>query len=159
MRRLPALSLGVAAPSSVLLPPGAHGLPFQGLYSASKFALEGLTESLRQEVAPFGIQAPLVQPGDVKTPLTENRVLASQAGPGSAYREHFETVLGTIEADERAGVPPEDVARTVLELVAGGPVRYSVGKLVQRAAVLAKWVLPSRTFEQLLMSFYGLSRD
>ncbi len=139
---------------------GAVGLPFQGLYSASKFALEGLTESLRQEVAPFGIQATLVQPGDVKTRITENRVLAGQSGPGSAYRAHFEKALATIEADERAGVPPEFVARMVLELAENGPVRvrYSVGKLAQRAAVMAKWVLPSRTFEQLVMSLYGLSR-
>ncbi|WP_164008801.1 SDR family oxidoreductase [Pyxidicoccus trucidator] len=140
---------------------GAVGLPFQGLYSASKFALEGLTECLRIEVAPFGIEATLLQPGDVKTRLTENRVLASQAGPGSAYQVQFETALRTIEADERDGVPPEDVARRVLELLERGPVRvrYSVGKLVQRAALLAKWVLPSRTFEQLLMSLYGLSRS
>jgi NAD(P)-dependent dehydrogenase (short-subunit alcohol dehydrogenase family) len=140
---------------------GEVGLPFQGLYSASKFALEGLTESLRQEVAPFGIQATLVQPGDVRTRITENRVQASHSGPGSAYRAHFETALRTIEADERAGVPPEDVARRVLELLENGPVRvrYSVGKLAQRAAVMAKWVLPSRTFEMLVMSLYGLSRD
>ncbi|WP_163989627.1 SDR family oxidoreductase [Pyxidicoccus caerfyrddinensis] len=140
---------------------GAVGLPFQGLYSASKFALEGLTESLRQEVAPFGIQATLVQPGDVHTRITENRVLASQSGQGSAYRAPFETALKTIEADERDGVPPEDVARTVLELLEHGRVRvrYSVGKLVQRAAVMAKWVLPSRAFEALVMSLYGLSRD
>ncbi|MBZ4418734.1 SDR family oxidoreductase [Myxococcus sp. RHSTA-1-4] len=140
---------------------GVVGLPFQGLYSASKFALEGLTESLRLEVAPFGIQATLVQPGDVRTRLTENRVKAQRSGPGSAYQAPFETALRTIEAEERAGVPPEEVARTVLELMEGGPVRvrYSVGKLAQRAAVLAKWVLPSRTFEQMVMSLYGLSRS
>ncbi|NMO17699.1 SDR family oxidoreductase [Pyxidicoccus fallax] len=139
---------------------GMVGLPFQSFYSASKFALEGLTESLRQEVAPFGIQATLVQPGDVRTRLTENRVKAQRSGPGSAYQAPFETALRTIENDERNGVPAEDVARTVLELMEGGPVRvrYAVGKLAQRAAVLAKWVLPSRTFEQIVMSLYGLSR-
>jgi NAD(P)-dependent dehydrogenase (short-subunit alcohol dehydrogenase family) len=139
---------------------GAVGLPFQGLYSASKFALEGLTESLRQEVASFGIEATLVQPGDVKTRITENRVLASQSGPGSVYRAQFETALATIEAEERAGVPPEDVARTVVTLVENGTVRvrYPVGRLAQRVAVMAKWVLPSRTFERLVMSVYGLSR-
>jgi NAD(P)-dependent dehydrogenase (short-subunit alcohol dehydrogenase family) len=139
---------------------GVVGLPFQGLYSASKFALEGLTESLRQEVAPFGIQATLVQPGDVRTRLTENRVRALRSGPGSAYQAPFEAALRVIEAEERAGVPPEVVARTVLELMEreSVSVRYSVGKLAQRAAVLARWVLPSRTFEQLVMSLYGLSR-
>ncbi|MFP2932926.1 SDR family oxidoreductase [Pyxidicoccus sp. 3LG] len=139
---------------------GVVGLPFQSLYSASKFALEGLTESLRQEVAPFGIEATLVQPGDVRTRLTDNRVRAQRSGEGSAYRERFETALRIIESEEQAGVPPEDVARKVLELMEGGAVRvrYSVGKVAQRSAVLAKLLLPSRTFEKLLMSLYGLSQ-
>ncbi|HZI14834.1 MAG TPA: SDR family oxidoreductase [Myxococcus sp.] len=139
---------------------GAAGLPFQGLYSASKFALEGLTESLRQEVAPFGIEATLVQPGDVRTRVRENRVKARRSGPGSAYWEAFATVLKTVEAEEGEGVPPEDVAHKVLALTErrGVRVRYTVGHLSQRASLLAKTLLPSRTFEQLVMSLYGLTR-
>ncbi|MFY1831247.1 SDR family oxidoreductase [Myxococcus fulvus] len=139
---------------------GVVGLPFQGLYSASKFALEGLTESLRQEVEAFGIQASLVEPGDVRTRLTDNRVRAAGSHDGSAYREPFEKVLAIIEKEEREGVPAEAVARKVLEVMeeeAPG-VRYSVGKLSQRAAVVAKALLPARTFEGLLMSMFGLKR-
>ncbi|MCP3102168.1 SDR family oxidoreductase [Myxococcus sp. K15C18031901] len=139
---------------------GVVGLPFQGFYSASKFALEGLTESLRQELEPFGIQAALVQPGDVRTRLTDNRVRAAGSGEGSAYHAAFETVLGIIEKEEREGVPPEDVARCVLSLMEAPsmPVRVSVGKLAQRAAVVAKTVLPAKTFEGVLMSMYGLKK-
>ncbi|MCK8498880.1 SDR family oxidoreductase [Myxococcus fulvus] len=139
---------------------GVVGLPFQGLYSASKFALEGLTESLRQEVEAFGIQASLVEPGDVRTRLTDNRVRAAGSRDGSAYREPFEKVLAIIEKEEREGVPAEAVARKVLEVMeAREPdVRYSVGKLSQRAAVVAKTLLPARTFEGLLMSMFGLKR-
>jgi NAD(P)-dependent dehydrogenase (short-subunit alcohol dehydrogenase family) len=139
---------------------GSVGLPFQGLYSASKFALEGFTESLRQELAPFGVQATLVQPGDVRTRITDNRVRARGAGPDSAYREHFETALRIIEQEERAGAPPEAVARLVLELLGreNVKVRYTVGHLSQRALAAAKSALPSRTFERAVMSFYGLGR-
>ncbi|WP_164000591.1 SDR family oxidoreductase [Pyxidicoccus caerfyrddinensis] len=139
---------------------GAAGLPFQGLYSASKFALEGLTESLRQEVAPFGIEATLVQPGDVRTRVRENRVKASQSGPGSAYREAFMKVLQAVEVEEGEGIAPEAVARKVLALTEkrGVRVRYTVGHLSQRAALMAKTLLPSRTFEQMVMSIYGLTR-
>ncbi|TQF10655.1 SDR family oxidoreductase [Myxococcus llanfairpwllgwyngyllgogerychwyrndrobwllllantysiliogogogochensis] len=139
---------------------GAVGLPFQGFYSASKFALEGLTESLRQEVEAFGIHATLVQPGDVRTRLTDNRVRAAASGEGSAYRESFEKVLAIIEKEEREGVPSEDVARRVLEVmeVEAPDVRYSVGKLAQRAALVAKALLPAKTFEGILMSMYGLKR-
>lgn len=139
---------------------GVVGLPFQGLYSASKFALEGLTESLRQEVEAFGLQATLVEPGDVRTRLTDNRVRAAGSGEGSAYRDAFEKVLAIIEKEERDGVHAEDVARKVLEVMeAEAPdVRYSVGKLSQRAAVVAKTLLPARTFEGILMSMFGLKR-
>ena len=50
---------------------GQIAIPFQGLYSASKFALEGLSESLRMEVRPFGIKVILIQPGDHRTALTQ----------------------------------------------------------------------------------------
>ncbi|WP_426754630.1 SDR family oxidoreductase [Myxococcus sp. Y35] len=139
---------------------GAAGLPFQGLYSASKFALEGLTESLRQEVAAFGIEATLLQPGDVRTRVREYRVRAGRSGPGSAYHEVFEKVLALVEAGEGEGVPPEQVARKVLMLVEGQrvDVRYSVGHLSQRVALLSKRLLPARTFEHIVMAVHGLSR-
>lgn len=137
---------------------GVVGLPFQGLYSASKFALEGLTESLRQEVAAFGIQVTLLQPGDVRTPITENRVRAQRSGSGSAYQRAFETALGIIEKEERAGAPVELVAKQVQELVERKQVnvRYSVGHLSQRLLTHTKSVLPARLFERIVMSYYGL---
>ena len=68
---------------------GLFGLPFQSFYSASKFALEGFTESLRHEVGKFGIRVVLVEPGDVKTGFTGSRVLAAAAGSSSAYAAAF----------------------------------------------------------------------
>ncbi|MBJ6762566.1 SDR family oxidoreductase [Myxococcaceae bacterium JPH2] len=137
---------------------GAIGLPFQGLYSASKFALEGFTEALRQEVRPFGIHAVLIQPGDIQTRITQNRVRAQATGPGSTYQEHFEGALKVIEREEQAGIPPTAVAQQVLRLVTGRSfrVRYRVGRLSQTSSVAAKAILPSGMFEKALMSFYGL---
>ncbi|ADO74658.1 SDR family oxidoreductase [Stigmatella aurantiaca] len=137
---------------------GVAGLPFQGLYSASKFALEGLTESLRLEVASFGIQVTSLQPGDVYTPITENRVRVRQSGPDSPYRSAFATALGIIEKEERAGAPAGLVARHVLTLLERKQVgvRYTVGRLSQRIITAAKAFLPSRLFEHLLKSYYGL---
>ncbi|KFA90258.1 SDR family oxidoreductase [Archangium violaceum] len=139
---------------------GVVGLPFQGLYSASKFALEGLTESLRQEVAPFGVRVTLLQPGDVRTPITDNRVRVRQAGPGSSYQEYFEAALGIIEKEERAGVTPEAVAEQVLALMGRRvpEVRSTVGHLSQRVLTATKAFLPSKTFEKMVMSYYGLTR-
>jgi NAD(P)-dependent dehydrogenase (short-subunit alcohol dehydrogenase family) len=138
---------------------GVVGLPFQGLYSASKFALEGLTESLRQEVAPFGVRVTLLQPGDVRTPITDNRVRARGCDSSSVYWSVFEAALRIIEKEERAGAPVELVARRVLALMEREPlaVRYTVGHVSQRLLTSTKAFLPSRLFERILMSYYGLS--
>jgi NAD(P)-dependent dehydrogenase (short-subunit alcohol dehydrogenase family) len=137
---------------------GVAGLPFQGLYSASKFALEGLTESLRLEVASFGIQVTSIQPGDISTPITENRVRTRRSGPESPYRSTFETALGIIEKEERAGAPATLVAQQILKSMERKQVgvRSTVGHLSQRIITAAKTFLPSRLFERLLKSYYGL---
>jgi len=60
---------------------GRIGIPFQAFYSASKFAIEGFTEALRMEVAPFGIQVVLIEPGDFRTGFTAARRMAEPGAP------------------------------------------------------------------------------
>ena len=73
---------------------GLVPLPFQGFYSASKFALEGMSEALRMEVRPFGIRVVLVEPGDCRTHFTANRRPAAGADcSGSAYRPWFSAAM------------------------------------------------------------------
>lgn len=132
---------------------GGMGLPFQGIYCASKFAVEGLTESLRQEALPFGIRVVSVQPGDVRTPITDNRVLSECS---ASYRAMFDRTLSVIEAGERAGAHPDAIARQTVDLlsVRRPAVSYMVGLFAQRLAAQLKRVLPQRLFERLLMSHY-----
>ena len=139
---------------------GRLGLPFQGLYSASKFALEGLTESLRPEVAPFGIEVVLIEPGDIATSVVENRIRAVASGAGSAYRENFTRVVALFEKEEKAGASPQVVARRIAALIATQrpAVRYTVGPLAQRFLAALKPLSPSRFFERCLMLYYGLKR-
>jgi len=137
---------------------GLFGLPFQSFYSASKFALEGWTECLRHEVNPFGIRVVLVEPGDVKTGFTGNRVRAAAAGSASAYDKMFSKCMLAVEKEEQQGVPPEAIARLVCRIIQGsakGP-RYTCGQVAQRAAAVLKRVLPGRLFETIIGSFYGL---
>lgn len=137
---------------------GLFGLPFQSLYSASKFAMEGWTESLRFEVRPFGIRVVLIEPGDVKTGFTGSRVLAARATTSSAYHDRFSKCLGIVEKEERRGVAPETIARVICKTVAGsakGP-RYTCGAALQRLSAILKRVLPGRLFEKIIGSFYGM---
>jgi len=138
---------------------GLFGLPFQGLYSASKFALEGLSESLRLEVRPFGIRVVLVEPGDTRTSITHNRVLARASGVDSAYDEFFHRVQTVFEKEEAGGIAPEAVAVLVARIVAcrHPRVRYTVGRPTQRLSALIKRLVPSTVFERILLSYYGLA--
>lgn len=137
---------------------GRMGLPYQGLYAASKFALEGLLESLRMEVAPLGVRVALVEPGDVATGFTAARRIAAAAGEGSAYRESFRRVLARIESDEGGGVAPAAAATVIARVVEDPdpPLRTTVGKADQRLAGVLQPLLPDRWFLKILSSHYGL---
>jgi NAD(P)-dependent dehydrogenase (short-subunit alcohol dehydrogenase family) len=136
---------------------GLIGLPFQAMYSASKFAIEGFTEALRYETLPFGIRTVLVEPGDIRTAITANRERAD--GAGNAYDELFDTVLSIIEREERRGVDPDSVARLVTAICDGRScrLRYTSGKISQRGTAWIKRVLPHVSFERMLGLYYGLS--
>ena len=96
---------------------GLVAVPYQGLYSASKFALEGLSEALRLEVRPFGIRVVLIEPGDHRTGLTDNRRATAAARENPAYRDRYERAVARMAADERGGPAPEAVARLVRRIV------------------------------------------
>ncbi len=137
---------------------GLISLPFQSLYSASKAALEAMSESLRMEVKRFGIHVTLVEPGDTRTEFTANRRNTRGADENPVYREAYQRTLAQIEKDERNGVPPETVARTVLRIVAAPrpKVRYAVGPFHQKLAVPVKRLIPAGLFERIMMMVYGV---
>lgn len=137
---------------------GLIALPFQGAYSTSKFALEGLTEALRMETRPFGIHVSLVEPGDFKTGFTRNRVHTAATRDGTPYGARLDTALGIMERDEQNGPDPARVAALVERIVvARSPrLRYTAGRPLQRTAAVLKRLLPGGIFERLLMQTYRL---
>lgn len=138
---------------------GRIGLPFQGLYSATKFALEGLAEALSLEVRAYGVRVVLVEPGDYRTAFTDRRARVRGASGASVYRDAFSRALAVIERDERGAATPEPVARLVCRVLeARRPrLRYTVGPTMQRIAVQLKKVLPSRAFESILADTYRVA--
>jgi NAD(P)-dependent dehydrogenase (short-subunit alcohol dehydrogenase family) len=132
---------------------GLLAIPYQGIYSASKFALEGLTEALRLEVKQFDIYVSLVEPGDHRTALTRNRVRTM----ASTYGQRAERAIARMAQDEQAGPDPEGVARVVLKVLeAKRPrLRYTAGPAVQRVAVLLKRVAPYSVIERIMDIYYS----
>jgi NAD(P)-dependent dehydrogenase (short-subunit alcohol dehydrogenase family) len=137
---------------------GLMGAPFQGVYSATKFAVEGMTEALRMEVKRFGIDVVLLEPGDIRTPFTDNRRHTAASQVSDLYKEQYATTLAKIEADERGGAPPEQVGQMVVRIASRRRrrVRYAVGPLYEQLAIVAKVLLPSTVFERLIMMNYRL---
>ncbi|HVA02378.1 MAG TPA: SDR family oxidoreductase [Acidimicrobiales bacterium] len=137
---------------------GVVAIPFQAFYSASKFALEGLGEALAYEVAPFGIDVTLVQPGNVRTEFTANRKMAEAASGDVDYRAALDAAVGVMERDEANGVAPEDVAAVVHKVLDARrpPRRVSVGKSAERVGILAKRLLPHRVFEAAAKGSLGV---
>jgi NAD(P)-dependent dehydrogenase (short-subunit alcohol dehydrogenase family) len=123
---------------------GALSLPFQGLYSATKFAVEGMSEALHAEVRPFGIHVVLVQPGDFRTGFTEAR--RTVATEGSAYAARSRHALETAARDERAGADPQQLARLIERIVGNNRPnrRYVVGPSSQEWLMRLRYVLPGR---------------
>jgi short-subunit dehydrogenase len=136
---------------------GIVGLPYSGLYSATKFALEGVSESLRLEVRQFGIKVVLVEPGDFQTKTTSNRRVAVGAQSG-VYREIFERTKEKQDKEEMNGATPEPIAKLVGRILnkKQPKTRYSVGRFDQRIVIPLKRLLPQGSFERLFRLFMGV---
>jgi NAD(P)-dependent dehydrogenase (short-subunit alcohol dehydrogenase family) len=135
---------------------GLIAIPYQGLYSAAKFALEGFSESLRLEVRRLGVRVVLVEPGDHRTGLTGNRRRTAESQSNPAYRDRFHRAVERTAADEQNGPEPEAVARLVLRIV-GNPrprLRYTAGPIPQRAAIWLKRLMPYSLVEKVLDFYY-----
>ena len=137
---------------------GVIGIPFQAYYSASKFALEGFAEALAYEVAPFGVQVTLVQPGNIATDFTASRKLAEASRGDAVYAAAMTRAVSVMERDEASGAPAALVAATVQRVLDArrAPRRISAGKAGERAGLMAKRLLPFRVFEAAAKGSLGV---
>ncbi len=145
---------------------GRLAMPLLGAYSASKFAVEALTDSLRLEVEPWGIGVAVIEPGGIATPIWEKAQAAGlelkrRATP-DGLRLYAAAIAAVEKASERAvrrAIPPEVVARVVLHaLTAPRPkTRYIVGRDARIRAVMAK-LLPDRTRDRVLARILRLPK-
>jgi short-subunit dehydrogenase len=138
---------------------GLAATPYQGLYSASEFALEGLAEGLRIEVAGFGIEVGIIELGSFRTAFGQKRLLAARASASSPYRPMLETALGVLSRDESMGLEPLVAARAVYAALAARrlPLRTTAGSLRRRILVHFRLWLSPRAFERLMRKYYRLS--
>jgi NAD(P)-dependent dehydrogenase (short-subunit alcohol dehydrogenase family) len=119
---------------------GRLALPFQGLYAATKFALEGLTESYRYELAPFGIDAAIIEPGTFPTPIAAKRQIAADTQRTALYQAALDAFTTPFFAENRSATPPDPqevadaVARVIAQPAGERPLHTVVATVAQRQA-------------------------
>lgn len=136
--------------SSIL---GRIGAPFHGAYASSKFALEGLTESLRTEVWPLGVRVVLVEPGLISTAFPENQHVAAdiESDDGAPYDRYVRAYRSRVRGAFERAKAPFLVAKVIHGIVRSRRprLRYPVG-IDSRFGSLAARVLPEGVFLSLL---------
>ncbi len=137
---------------------GIMGLPYQGFYSASKFAVEGLSEALRMELKPFNIKVIVVSPGDFFTGFTSKRKIQSDLNVNGPYEIQLQKTMRIIENDESKGMKPEFLAKKIYRIIQcrNPHSNYIIASFEQKLAVLLKALLPSSWFSRILSSHYGI---
>lgn len=136
---------------------GLSPVPFMGMYSASKFALEGYTEALRLEIEPFGIRVSQIEVGFLRTPMMNHRQVAVQRI--AEYDPWRQRAFDAIRASEENGPGPELVAAVVLKIASSRTprLRYVTGKQARFVTSLRRF-LPEGVFEQGARSTFRLDR-
>ncbi len=129
--------------------------PYQGIYAASKHALEGYSESLDHEVRQFGIRVSVIEPGFTRTSISQNSQVAGR--PIEAYASERNRVLGVLRESFVKGADPMTVAAVVLDaLTSRSPrQRYRAGREAKLVGLLRKFA-PSKLFEMGLRKQFGL---
>jgi short-subunit dehydrogenase len=136
---------------------GYMGLPFRGVYSATKGALEIITEATRMEVKQFGVDVVNVAPGDFATNIAAGRY-HTPVFENSAYKEKYQENLNLMDAHVDGGMNPEVMAKAVFKIIESkNPnIHYKVGGFMEKFSIVLKRILPDKAYEKLLMNHYKL---
>ena len=131
---------------------GRIGYPGGSAYVSSKFALEGLSESMVYEIEQFGIKTVLVEPGFVRTNIAENIVISKKTqDPNSPYSQMMQMMSSNQERMLENGSDADLVASVVVEAATAKEpnLRYLAGKDVQQM-VAAKKSMSDEEFQKMM---------
>lgn len=136
---------------------GYMGLPFRGIYSATKGALEIVTEAIRMEVKSFGIEVTNVAPGDFATNIASGRY-HTPVIENSPYKENYQKNLDLMDTHVDSGSNPIEMAEAIFNIIntRKPKIHYKVGDFMQKFSILLKRILPDKVYEKLLMNHYKL---
>lgn len=140
---------------------GRVTFPFFGAYNATKYAVESLSDALRRELEPFGIEVSLIEPGPIRTEFASKSMdyVAKYRDPSSPYAEVYANAERVRQRTDAQAAGPEAVTRAIAHAVSARRprVRYVV-PFSSRVMLFVFQVLPTRWADALMQRFIGLSR-
>lgn len=139
---------------------GRVGLPFRGIYCATKSAVEGFSEAMSMELKQFNIHVVILEPGNVKTNIDKHRVEVERAH-SPEYHPLHQQVLDQVNREVQKATQPDYLGVLVARIILNPRprLRYRSQKAMHSLAIFLKWLLPDRMFENLMMRFYGIPRS
>jgi NAD(P)-dependent dehydrogenase (short-subunit alcohol dehydrogenase family) len=140
---------------------GRIGVPVLSAYQSTKFALEGLSESMSYELEPFGIRVVIIEPGFIRTNIVNSSTSAQKAlDPKSPYfplmqkvKNHFKSMIENASSSS----PPEEVAKVILHAITSEnpQLRYTVGN--DAATIIqARMNMPDKEFRKMVIQNFSL---
>jgi NAD(P)-dependent dehydrogenase (short-subunit alcohol dehydrogenase family) len=139
---------------------GKIGEPLGAWYHATKFAVEGLSDSIRPELAPFGIHVVVIEPGAIATEWggisADHLEEASTAGPYAEQAARQARIMRRGDVEGGTGSKPDVVARAVVKAVSSDHprTRYAVGMGAKPVVVVARRMMPDRAFDWVMAKGY-----
>ena len=136
---------------------GYMGLPYRGIYSASKGALELITEAFRMEIKEFGVEMTTVAPGDFSTNIASGRYHVPVL-ENSPYKQPYGNTLKLMDEHVDSGDDPMLMAKAIYKIIntPNPKVHYKVGAFMQTFSIVLKRILPDKVYEKLLRNHYKL---
>ena len=133
------------------------GLPYRGIYSATKAALEITIEALRMETLQFGVKMTNIAPGDFATNIAAGRY-HSPVLENSPYKKDYSNTLKIMDEHVNAGGDPMKMAIAIYKIIQNPnpKIHYKIGTSLQKFSIVLKRILPDRTYEKMLLKHYKL---
>ncbi len=137
---------------------GYMGLPYRGIYSATKASVHMITEAMRMELKPYGVKACVVDPGDFATNISGNRRVAKAGRAGSVYVAETNRIEAMINEEVSHSPDPVKMGIAIEKIIQSNnpDVNYLVGKPLQKLSILARRLLPKKWFEKIISNHYKM---
>ena len=133
---------------------GYFGIPFRGVYCATKSSLEIIGEVFSMELKKFNIKVVNVAPGDFKTNIVSRRI-NTETSNNSFYNKEYLKSLKSANTHVENALSPEIISKLIFNIInsKNPKVHYKVGKFIQKFSIILKNILPDRLFEKILLHY------